>query len=116
MKKVLMLLCACAVLSACASGGSGTAESKLELVPAGSKLAKIQMGMSDEEVRAILGSPDNSRNYMTGKQFIPFYFGPDTHRSDWVYEGVGRVVFRRNRYSGGLEVIQTRHDPGAAGD
>jgi hypothetical protein len=100
------------VLSSCASGGGGSAPAAdATPAPAGSALAKVQPGMSDEEVRSLLGSPDDSKNYMTGKAFIPFYFGPDTHRSDWVYHGQGTVVFRRNRYSGGLEVIHTAYEP-----
>ena len=67
--------------------------------------------MNDAEVRKILGDPDNSNAYMTGKNWIPFYYGPDTHRSDWMYKGKGRVVFSRNRYSGALKVIQVLYNP-----
>jgi hypothetical protein len=79
--------------------------------PLGSPLAKIELGMSDEQVRAILGSPDSSNAYTTGKAWIPFYFAGDTARSDWMYKGVGRVVFSRNRYSGALKVIRLLHNP-----
>lgn len=102
-------------LTACASGGgsdagsaSGTKAEKSEYsnAPAGSELAKIQLGMDDTEVRAILGAPGDFNSYMTGKGFIPFYYGPDTHRTDWIYKGKGHVVFSRDRWSGALKVIR----------
>ena len=65
----------------------------------------------DCRVRKVLGDPDNANAYMTGKSWIPFYYGPDTHRTDWMYKGKGRVVFSRNRYSGGLKVIRILHNP-----
>ena len=67
--------------------------------------------MNDVEVRKILGEPDDANAYMTGKSWIPFYFGSDTARSDWNYQGTGRIVFSRNRYSGGLKVIQVMYNP-----
>jgi hypothetical protein len=102
---------------ACASGGGGgdstapPAKSEYSNAPAGSPLAKVDLGMSDAEVRKVLGDPDNSNAYMTGKAFIPFYYGPDTHRSDWMYRGKGRVVFSRNRWSGSMKVIRVMHNP-----
>lgn len=91
---------------------SRNASSQPTPVPSDSPLAKVALGMNDTQVRNILGEPNNSNAYMTGKAFIPFYFGPDTHRADWMYEGVGRVVFSRNRWTGGLKVIRVLHDPG----
>lgn len=106
---------------ACASGGSGASgdasqgtsakQSQYSDAPAGSDLAKIQIGMNDAEVRKILGDPDDANAYMTGKAWIPFYYGPDTHRSDWMYKGKGRVVFSRNRWSGALKVIRVMYNP-----
>ncbi len=48
---------------------------------------------------------------MTGKAWIPFYDGPDTHRTDWIYSGKGRVVFSINRYSHDVQVIRVMHNP-----
>jgi hypothetical protein len=67
--------------------------------------------MNDAQVRKVMGEPDDSTAYMTGKMFIPFYFGPDTHRADWIYHRHGRVVFSRNRWSGGLKVISVIYAP-----
>ena len=79
--------------------------------PAGSPLAQVQVGWTDAEVRKALGEPDNANAYMTGKAFIPFYYGPDTHRTDWMYKGKGRIVYSRNTYSGGLKVIRVMYNP-----
>ena len=101
----------------CASSGGGGSSAAEEpasaemAIPADSPLAKITLGMNDEQVRAILGSPDASNAYMTGKSWIPFYYGSDTSRTDWLYAGQGRVVYSRNRYSGGLKVIRVMYDP-----
>jgi hypothetical protein len=48
---------------------------------------------------------------MTGKAWIPFYYGGDTYRTDWMYKGKGRVVFSRNQWSGALKVIRVMHNP-----
>jgi len=83
--------------------------------PPGSPLAKIQVGMSDTDVRKILGDPDNANGYITGKEFIPFYYGGDTARTDWLYKGKGRVVFSRNRWSGNLQVVRVDYNPNETG-
>ncbi len=80
-------------------------------VPDDSPLAKITIGMSDSDVRMALGEPSSQNAYMTGKGWIPFYYGPDTSRTDYVYDGIGRVVFSRNQYSGQLKVIDVVHEP-----
>lgn len=84
---------------------------KGKAAPTGAKLSSIKEGMSDTEVGKIMGFPDNTSSYMTGKAWIPFYFGPDTTRTDWLYRGQGRVVFSRNHYSGGLKVIRVDYNP-----
>ena len=101
--------------SGTSSSASSSASGGMQSVPSSSKLARINKGMTDVQVRKILGEPDNSSNYMTGKAWIPFYFGGDTHRSEWIYSGVGRVVFSRNRWSGSLTVIDLIHNPGEQG-
>lgn len=79
--------------------------------PSDSPLAKVKDGMNDTDVRRILGEPDSAKDYMTGKQFIPYYYGPDTARTEWIYKGLGRITLTRNRYSGGLKVIRVDYDP-----
>ena len=74
-------------------------------------MTDLELGMNDTQVRNKIGNPDNSKSYMTGKAWIPFYYGPDTHRQEWIDSGVGRVVFSRNRWTGGLKVIKLQHNP-----
>ena len=112
----LLLLLSAFVLGACAStgekGDSGSGyPAGYAAPPQGSTLSKIQLGWSEYEVRKLLGEPDNTNAYMTGKAWIPFYYGPDTARTDWMYTSKGRVVFSRNRYSGALKVIKILYNP-----
>jgi hypothetical protein len=119
MKRILLVcsLLFCLVgLGACASGGSEGGGGDAATVqgvapPAGSKLAKVTLGMDDLQVRKAIGEADGQRAYMTGKGWIPFYYGPDTHRTDWLYQKEGRVVFSRNRWNGALKVIRIDYDP-----
>lgn len=89
----------------CASSPPPPSQGQRFELGAGHPLAGVTSGMNDIQVRNVAGEPQNSRSYQTGKQWIPFYFGPDTHRTEWIYDGKGQVVFSRNRYSGGLSVI-----------
>lgn len=80
-------------------------------IPESSPLSKIELGMTDLRVRKLIGEPDDATRYQTGKQWIPFYFGSDTHREDWLYYGQGRVVFSINRYSANYKVIKVTYEP-----
>jgi hypothetical protein len=83
--------------------------------PASSPLAKVSTGMTASEVRGKLGEPTGESTYPTGKNWIPFYYGPDTMRTDWKYKGQGRVVFSHNQYSGAMKVIRIDYDPNEDG-
>jgi len=81
-------------------------------VPSDSKLARVRPGMSPEEVEKILGEPTSRNAYVTGKAFIPFYYGPDQARTGWFYKGLGRVVFETGGgFRGTLRVQRVEHDP-----
>ena len=115
-KRLLLTVCVACFLSfaACSSGGTGGAgDAPVKGVqpPASSTIAKIKEGMSDEEVSKLIGWPTSQNAYLTGKSWIPFYWGPDTTRTDWKYKGQGRVVFSRNTYSGQLKVVRIDYDP-----
>jgi hypothetical protein len=117
-------------LVACASGGGASSESSASAssggtaapkppkgvaAPAGSKLAKVAVGMKAEQVTEIMGDPTSQTTYPTGKMWIPWYFGP-THQTDWKYKGVGRVVFVNNRWSGRIQAVsRIDYDPAEAG-
>ncbi|HTO06235.1 MAG TPA: hypothetical protein VMR86_04185 [Myxococcota bacterium] len=87
------------------------AEPAAKPIPKGHPFAKIQEGMSDADVKKILGDPSDRHEYITGKAFIPHYYGSDTSRSEWIYKGKGSIVFSRNRYSGNLSVVEVLYDP-----
>jgi hypothetical protein len=89
------------------------AESKYPAAPASSPMSKIHEGMSETEVMKILGPPDDSNAYVTGKAFIPYYFGPDATRFAGYWKGKGRVVFMGgNAWGGGRGKVQrVEYDP-----
>jgi hypothetical protein len=68
------------------------------------------MRSSEVEVRKVLGEPDNTSSYMTGKIFIPFYFGTDAFRADWLYESQGRIVFSRGAWGDQHKVISVKYN------
>jgi hypothetical protein len=81
------------------------------------KIDRVQQGMRATEVQELMGRPDAEKTYITGKQFIPWYFGPDTTRTTWFYKGQGRVTFKGGNVfgSGGSGVMQIEIDPNEAG-
>jgi hypothetical protein len=60
---------------------------------ANSKFAKLQIGMPMKQVTDLAGPPTDQGAYMTGKAWIPFYFGGDRHRYEMTYKGQGRLIF-----------------------
>jgi len=69
-------------------------EGEISGTPAkGSKFTKLQIGMPMKQVTDLIGPPTDQGSYITGKAFIPFYFGPDKHRYEMVYKGLGRLIF-----------------------
>jgi len=129
---VSVFLCALLVgLVACASGGEGSGAKSSSAAasdgatpakppkgvapPSDSILAKVTVGMKPEQVKDIMGEPTSETIYMTGKAWIPWYFGP-THQTDWKYKETGRVVFVNNRWSGQIQsVTRIDYDPGEDG-
>lgn len=59
----------------------------------GAPFNKLQIGMSMKQVTDLVGQPTDSGAYMTGKAWIPFYFGSDRHRFEMVYKDQGRLIF-----------------------
>lgn len=60
---------------------------------AGSKFTQLQIGMPLKQVLDIVGTPTDQGAYVTGKAFIPFFFGGDRYRHEVVYKGLGRLIF-----------------------
>jgi len=98
-------------LAGCAATRSGT------VPPGNSPLAKIALGMSKTQVKQLVGAPSAESGHVTGKAFIPLYFGDDAHRTTYYYKGVGRVVFSDGNVfgGGGTEVIDVDYDSGETG-
>lgn len=57
------------------------------------KFSKLQFGMGQKEVMDTVGPPTDQKTYVTGKAWIPFYFGGDRWRHEMFYKGEGRLVF-----------------------
>jgi outer membrane protein assembly factor BamE (lipoprotein component of BamABCDE complex) len=104
----------CKTTSSAESGSTKEAPAKSEPaakpapanIPASSPLAKVKMGMPQAQVYDLIGQPTSTRVFPSGKQFIPFYYGPDTHRTGAFFKGLGRVVF-----SGADQVVEIDYDP-----
>ncbi len=99
-------------LAGCAATRTGA------VAPPNNPLAKVALGMSKPQVRQILGAPTAESGHITGKAFIPIYFGgDDAHRTTYYYKGVGRVVFADGTLFGGgtPAVIDIDYDPGETG-
>lgn len=81
-------------------------------IPAGHPFAQIKDGMSMDEVYALLGKPDDTSNHITGKAFIPHYYGGDTHRTELIYKGKGRIIFSpRHHFTQAMGVIEIVYNP-----
>ena len=59
----------------------------------GSKFTKLQIGMSMNQVTDLIGRPNDQGSYITGKAWIPFYYGSDRYRHEMVYKSQGRLIF-----------------------
>ena len=112
----LVLAAGCAQQSPSPRPGASAAAPAATPPPAGSRLAGVRDGMRPEEVQKIAGAPTTIKPYITGKAFIPWYFGPDRTRTAYYYKGQGRVVFSGD---GGLgtnsRVLHVEYDPNDPG-
>lgn len=86
-------------------------------VPPDSPLARVQIGMTPQQVTEVLGTPTNQVSYESGKRWIPFYYGSDVRRTEWSYKGLGRVVFTGgNQWGAGAgQVERVDYDPSETG-
>lgn len=60
---------------------------------AGTKFTQLKIGMSIKQVTDIVGQPTDQGAYITGKAFIPFFWGSDRYRHELLYKGQGRLIF-----------------------
>jgi hypothetical protein len=83
-----------------------------QTIPAHSPLAQIREGMSKAEMLSLLGPPTDQDTSVTGKAFIPFYFGGDATATRMHYKGLGRVyVSGQGTFGGGEKVLKIEYDP-----
>jgi hypothetical protein len=80
-----------------------------------SKFTTLQMGMGMKQVTDIAGQPNDQGAYITGKAFIPFYFGDDKHRFEMAYKGQGRLIFAGQAFGTGAYLIKIIHDANDSG-
>ena len=59
----------------------------------GSRFAKLKIGMSMQDVHALIKAPDDMTRHETGKRWIPFYFGNDSQRVLTYYAGEGCLSY-----------------------
>ena len=62
---------------------------------------RLEIGMTMREAVDLIGPPTSQGAYITGKNFIPFYYGGDRHRVELAYKGRGRLVFAGGSPYGG---------------
>ena len=70
-----------------------------------SKFAKLRIGMGQKEVQDLIGMPNDSHTYTTGKAFIPFYFGKDAYRFETFYKKEGSLTFQGGGVTGSSGVL-----------
>jgi hypothetical protein len=90
----------------------------LQAVPPDSPLANIREGMGFAELTSILGAPTDRETAVTGKAFIPFYFGADRVMTCLYYKGLGRICLSGEGAGvggGGGRIVKIEYDPHEAG-
>jgi predicted small lipoprotein YifL len=93
-------------------------EGEITGVPvAGGRFSQLQIGMGIRQVMDICGPPSDQGAYITGKAFIPFYFGSDRSRYELFYKGQGRLIFAGGavgNYGGGnlVWIINSANESG----
>ena len=88
--------------------------------PADQPFGKLRIGMSYDEVIAIVGKPSSESSWCTGKQHIPFYFGNDKGRAQAIFKGMGKLEFNASvtllpfricKGSTPLDLVYVEYDP-----
>lgn len=75
-------------------------------------LDMIRVGMSQQEVYSLLGTPTATTSHQTGKAWVPFNFAAkDLARTIALYKGQGRIIFSHDGYSSTARVAEVIVDP-----
>jgi outer membrane protein assembly factor BamE (lipoprotein component of BamABCDE complex) len=102
------------ILAGCASSGGQAANGGIiGDIPEDSKFAKIEIGMPEAQVYDLIGYPTDTTAYITGKSFIPFYYGSDAARTEAIYKDEGRITFTGGTGFGArtFQVYRIVYDP-----
>lgn len=84
----------------------GSFEGKVVGTPrSGGKFSKVRIGMSTKQVADLIGQPNDTNTHITGKSFIPFFFGGDTHRTETFYRNEGQLTFSPSHFASGINVL-----------
>ena len=74
--------------------GLNGVQGDIEGTPApGSKFSRVQIGMPQRQVVDLIGQPNDTSAHITGKAFIPFYFGGDSSMEEEFYKGEGQLSY-----------------------
>jgi hypothetical protein len=92
--------------------GLGDWEGEITGKPApGSKFTRLQIGMSRQQALDIAGPPTDQGAYVTGKAWIPFFWGSDRYRHELAYKGQGRLIFAGSSgFDGNAHLIWIIHN------
>jgi len=77
----------------------------------------VKVDMSMQEVVDLMGPPNATTQYQTGKAYIPFNFkGGDLVRTVHLFRGQGRIIYStRSHYDTTLRVIEVQVNPDESG-
>jgi len=76
----------------------------------GSKFSKLKIGMSKRQVTDLIGIFNDHKTYTTGKAWIPFYYGRDSVRQEFIYKNEGRLIFGGDERL--LKIVADRSEDG----
>jgi len=87
-------------------------------IPDSSPMSKLRAGMTESEVREIMGHEDKKTSYKTGKSWIPKFgrWANDRRRHSLFFNEQGYVVVSQNRYTGQYKLIEVGYEPGVIYD
>lgn len=80
-----------------------------------SRFTQLRIGMGMKQARDLVGEPNDEGAYITGKAFIPFYFGGDKFRYELAYKGQGRLIFAGKEGGTGGNLIWVIHNANDSG-
>jgi hypothetical protein len=96
--------------------GLGDWEGEIVGKPApNSKFTRLQIGMPMKQVTDLIGPPTDQGAYVTGKAFIPFFFGSDRYRHELAYKGQGRLVFAGEAMGTNAHLVWIIHNANDSG-